>query len=107
MFYDLGHGFCTYDYFSQCRHRMACAKCDFYVPKDSSQAQMMESRTNLVRLKQELSLTDDEVSAVDEGVELMNKLIGKLANVPTPCGRTRRELLENSPERTAFPILVE
>jgi integrase len=107
MFYDLGHGFCTYDYFSQCRHRMACAKCDFYVPKDSSQAQMMESRTNLVRLKQELSLTDDEVSAVDEGVELMNKLIGKLANVPTPSGPTRRQLLEHSSDGAAFPILVE
>jgi hypothetical protein len=68
---------------------------------------MMESRTNLVRLKQELSLTDNEVSAVNEGVELMNKLIGKLANVPTPSGPTRRQLLEHSPDGTAFPILVE
>jgi integrase len=28
-FYDLGHGYCTYDFFEQCPHRMACAKCDF------------------------------------------------------------------------------
>jgi hypothetical protein len=34
-FYDLGHGYCTYDFFDQCPHRMACAKCDFYVPKRS------------------------------------------------------------------------
>src|SRR6266496_349132 len=24
-FYDLGHGYCTYDFFEQCPHRMACA----------------------------------------------------------------------------------
>ena len=35
-FYDLGHGYCTYDFFDQCPHRMACAKCSFYVPKESS-----------------------------------------------------------------------
>jgi hypothetical protein len=23
-FYDLGHGYCTYDFFDQCPHRMAC-----------------------------------------------------------------------------------
>jgi hypothetical protein len=32
-FYDLGHGYCTYDFFDQCPHRMACAKCSFYNPK--------------------------------------------------------------------------
>jgi integrase len=28
-FYDLGHGYCTYTFFEQCPHRMACARCDF------------------------------------------------------------------------------
>jgi len=28
-FYDLGHGHCSYDFFEQCPHRMACAKCDY------------------------------------------------------------------------------
>jgi hypothetical protein len=28
--YDLGHGYCTYTFFEQCPHRMACARCDFY-----------------------------------------------------------------------------
>ena len=32
-YYDLGHGLCTYDFFDQCAHRMACAKCSFYRPK--------------------------------------------------------------------------
>ena len=35
--YDLGHGYCTYTFFEQCPHRMACARCDFYTPKDSDQ----------------------------------------------------------------------
>ncbi|RXH58153.1 site-specific recombinase, phage integrase family [Granulicella sibirica] len=30
--YDLGHGYCSYDFFDQGLHRMACARCDFYVP---------------------------------------------------------------------------
>ena len=31
-YYDLGHGLCTYEFFEQCAHRMACARCDFYRP---------------------------------------------------------------------------
>ncbi len=34
QYFDLGHGFCTYSFFEQCPHRMACARCDFYLPKD-------------------------------------------------------------------------
>jgi integrase len=33
QYYDLGHGYCSYTFFEQCPHRMACAKCDFYTPK--------------------------------------------------------------------------
>jgi hypothetical protein len=35
QYLDLGHGFCTYSFFEQCPHRMACAHCDcdFYLPK--------------------------------------------------------------------------
>lgn len=40
-FYDLGHGYCTYDFFDQCQHRMACAKCDFYMPKESTAALLL------------------------------------------------------------------
>jgi hypothetical protein len=35
-YYDLGHGYCTWDFFVECPHRMACAKCDYYLPKASS-----------------------------------------------------------------------
>ena len=36
QYFDLGHGYCTYSFFEQCPHRMACARCDFYLPKDST-----------------------------------------------------------------------
>ncbi|MUG93082.1 tyrosine-type recombinase/integrase [Scytonema sp. UIC 10036] len=92
MFYDLGHGYCTYDFFDSCQHRMACAKCNFYVPKNSSKAQILESKTNLQRMLQEIPLTDEERAAVEEGIEAMSVLSAKLADVPTPEGRTPREL---------------
>ena len=57
-----GLPYCTYDFFDQCPHRMACAKCAFYRPKGSSRAQMLEAKANLLWLTQEVPLTDDERS---------------------------------------------
>jgi integrase len=91
-FYDLGHGYCTYDFFDQCPHRMACAKCSFYRPKGSSQAQLLESKANLQRMLQEIPLTEDERAAVEEGVEAMEKLSKKLLEVPTPMGLTPNQI---------------
>jgi integrase len=50
QYYDLGHGLCSYTFFEQCPHRMACAKCDFYTPKNSSKAQLLEAKDNLQRM---------------------------------------------------------
>src|SRR5205823_6956228 len=91
-FYDLGHGYCTYDFFDQCPHRMACAKCAFYRPKGSSQAQLLEAKANLLRLKQEIPLTEEEAAAVDDGLEALGRLCAQLADVPTPAGPTPRDL---------------
>jgi len=84
--YDLGHGYCSYDFFDQCRHRMACAKCSFYVPKESSRAQLLEGKANLLRLRQEIPLSDDEIRAVDDGIDAHTALVAKLADVATPDG---------------------
>lgn len=91
-FYDLGHGYCTYDFFDQCPHRMACAKCAFYLPKGSTKAHLLEGKSNLLRLRQEIPLNDTELAAVDEGVEALEKLISQLADTPTPAGPTPRQL---------------
>ena len=60
QYYDLGHGLCTYNFFEQCPHRMACAKCSFYLPKEATATLLEEGKVNLHRMRQEIKLTDDE-----------------------------------------------
>lgn len=93
-YYDLGHGLCSYEFFDQCPHRMACARCDFYVPKESSQSDLLTSKTGMVRMLQEMPLTDDERAAVDGDVAAIERLLERLANTPTPqrpkCGDCKK-----------------
>lgn len=97
-FYDLGHGYCSYDFFDQCPHRMACAKCAFYVPKGSSRAQALEGRANLLRMLQEIPLTEEERAAVDDGVAAFDRLLlTRLVDLPTPDGSTPRQLAGREP----------
>lgn len=84
--YDLGHGYCTYKFFDQCPHRLACARCSFYRPKGSTQAQLLEGKANLLRYRQEVPLTEGECAAVDDGIAAMEKLLETLADTPTPDG---------------------
>ncbi len=103
-FYDLGHGYCSYDFFDQCPHRMACAKCAFYLPKQSSQAELLEGKMHLQRMLQEIPLTDEERDAVEEGIEALEKLSFQLADVPTPAGPTPRQLEEKSSNTHFLPL---
>jgi hypothetical protein len=91
-YYDLGHGYCTYDFFDQCPHRMACAKCSFYQPKDSTAPALAEGRSNLLRMRQEIPLGESEIAALDDGVSALESLLGRLDNVPTPAGLTPLQL---------------
>ena len=92
QYYDLGHGHCTYTFFEQCPHRMACARCDFYVPKESSKGQLLEAKENLQRMLASVPLTDDERAAVDEGQVALDHLLERLIDVPTPAGVTPRDI---------------
>jgi hypothetical protein len=67
---------------------MACARCDFYVPKASTKAQLLEARDNLQRMMAQIPLTDDERAAVEDGSAAVERLIGRLTDVPTPAGPT-------------------
>ncbi|MCH5677618.1 hypothetical protein [Streptomyces gilvus] len=83
----------TYTFFEQCLHRMACARCDFYAPKDSSKAQLLEAKDNLQRMRAAIPLTDEEQAAVDDGQAALGQLLERLADIPTPSGPTPRQLL--------------
>ena len=81
-FYDLGHGYCTYDFFEQCQHRMACAKCDFYMPKQSIAALLLEGKKHLLRVPQEIPLGEAEQAAVENGITAYEDLLSKSMDVP-------------------------
>jgi integrase len=92
QYYDLGHGWCTYTFFEQCPHRMACARCDFYAPKASTKGQLLEAKDNLQRMTSTIPLTDDERAAVEDGQAALDQLLARLADVPTPAGPSPRDL---------------
>ncbi|KJZ29886.1 hypothetical protein TW83_17625 [Paracoccus sp. S4493] len=100
QYYDLGHGYCTYDFFDQCVHRMACAKCSFYEPKESTRMQALEAGGNLKKMLQEIPLTDTEREAVEDGARLMDALVAGLEQARTPDGRTRQQIEVSGRERT-------
>jgi hypothetical protein len=104
QYYDLGHGYCSYTFFEQCPHRMACAKCDFYTPKESSRALLLEAKDNLQRMLAAVPLTDDERAAVDDGHAALDQLLQRLADVPTPAGPTPREIMAPA-TATVLPIV--
>jgi hypothetical protein len=104
QYYDLGHGYCTYTFFEQCPHRMACARCDFYTPKTSSKGQLLEAKDNLQRMLANVPLTDDERAAVDDGQAALDQLLERLADVPTPSGATPRQISAPA-QATLLPVI--
>ncbi len=83
-YYDLGHGLCSYEFFDQCPHRMACARCDFYIPKQSSRADLLTSKTGMIHMLKEMPLTDEEQKAVEGDATAIDQLLERLSDKPTP-----------------------
>jgi hypothetical protein len=71
---------------------LECARCDFYVPKHSTRAQLLEARGNLQHMLAQIPLTDDEQAAVEDGAAAVDHLLDRLRDTPTPAGPTPREL---------------
>ncbi len=94
--YDLGHGYCGYTFFEQCPHRMACARCDFYTPKHSTAAQLLEAKAGVQHVLAQVSLTEDEQAAVESDARALDGLLTKLHDVATPAGPTPRQLARSS-----------
>ena len=47
---------------------------------------------NLLRLQQEIPLTEAEANAVEDGVNAFEELLAQLTDVPTPAGPIPRQL---------------
>src|SRR5271155_5243527 len=62
------------------------------MPKKSTAALLLEGRTHLLRLLQEIPLGEAEQAAVEDGVSAYENLLSKLADVPTPAGPTPRQI---------------
>src|SRR4051794_16243451 len=101
--YDLGHGYCSYTFFEQCPHRMACARCDFYIPKPSARAQLLEARSDVDRRLAMIPLTDSERAAIEQDREALDQLLAGLVDTPTPAGPTPRELAVGPPAANEQP----
>ena len=71
-------------FFDQCQHRMACARCAFYITKSSTKGQWLAASEHLKRMAQTITLTDAERAAVDDGIEASQRLIAMLTDQPTP-----------------------
>jgi integrase len=101
-YYELGHGWCSYEFFEQCPHRMACTRCDFYVPKTSDRGLWLETREGLLKMLQEIPLSDEERAAVDGDVQALNRLLERLQGIPAPT-KSQPEKLQKSLQ-TFIPI---
>jgi hypothetical protein len=83
IFYYLGDGdYCTNPAWASCPHRMACLKCPMYVPKETTQ--LIEARDGVLRLMQEVPLTEEEKSVAVGDVQALTRYIEGRRHVPTP-----------------------
>ncbi|MDP9375563.1 MAG: site-specific integrase, partial [Chloroflexota bacterium] len=98
LYYDLGHGYCSHPYFSQCPHRLVCAKCAFYRPKAEMAACFAQATGQLRRLREEVPLTEEERAVVEEDLAGYAHLLAQLADVPALDGRTPNQLREQRGE---------
>jgi hypothetical protein len=91
-YYDLGNGYCTYDFFAKCPHRLACARCPFYLPKQSSAGQLLAVKNGVEQMLERLTLTDDERDALEGDRDALTTLTERLATIPAPAGPTPEQL---------------
>jgi len=85
-------GYCVYDFFDQCLHKMTCPCCPFYRPNNIVLQKLQENKASLQKMLLEIELTEDERLVVEEGVQAFNELCEKLVDVETPGGLTPRQL---------------
>lgn len=88
----MSEGYCSYDFFATCPHPLACARCPFDIPKQTSQGNLLALQAGVERMLEHLELTDDERVALEGDRTALSALLTRLADMPTPAGPTPREL---------------
>ena len=86
--------------------RMACARCDLYIPKPSSEAQLLEAKDALQRMLVQIPLTDEERAAAEHDHDAVDRLLGapdRHAHTRRPHA-TRPQLSRSRPRRRPAPI---
>lgn len=87
LYYDLGNSYCMNPFWSNCPHRMVCVGCDFNLPKSSSHAQALESKSSVKRFMEEIPLTQDEKTIIEGDIEKINAFIKKIEKIPALDGK--------------------
>ncbi len=86
LYYELGHGLCANPYWRQCPYRMACVRCEFYVPGE--RAQYVRAKQGIRHMLETIPLTDEEREAAESDEGAINSLIEKNAQArPSLSGR--------------------
>src|SRR5438876_5355623 len=67
-------------------------RCPFYLPKNTTKGQLLEVKSGIEQMLEQLDLTDDERQALEGDREAITALAAKLADVPTPAGPTPNQL---------------
>jgi hypothetical protein len=62
------------------------------MPKESTAALLLEGKTHLLGLLQEITLCEAEQAAIEDCVAAYENLLLKLADVPTPAGPTPHQI---------------
>jgi integrase len=89
MYYVLGeHGLCGNPDWASCLYRMACIKCPFFLPRD--QAFLIESRKTVKRFMEVVDLTDEELSAVQDDYDKLEKAVERTQSLQAPTMLRRR-----------------
>lgn len=81
-YYDLRDSYCTNPFWSSCQHRMACIGCDFNLLKQSARGLVLESKASVRRYLEEVPLTPDERTIVEQDAEKIEQALQKLALKP-------------------------
>ena len=68
----------------------------------SGEKPRLEGKSNLLRMRQEIPLSDAALAALDEGVSALESLLGRLANVQTPAHLRRHRLSDGRQAAARF-----